>query len=200
MKYLFTIALFFLSFGLMHAQEETLLGDGKITHGGFGGPAVKFAKIKNELGVLAGGYGGWLINHTVMLGAGGFGLSNRIKADAVIQAATPGKTQYIQFGYGGFMMEYIPQNMKLLHPVFQMLIGGGGINYVLFDDFDQETIDNDHFFVLEGSAGVELNVVKYMRIDLTAGYRFISGVDMPALENSDFSGGNVSLTLKFGSF
>ncbi|MGE5362587.1 MAG: hypothetical protein ACM3SM_00565 [Bacteroidota bacterium] len=195
------LIIFLLSCGLLQAQEEeTLLGSGKIHHGGFGGPVVKFARVKNEFGVLVGGYGGWLINHTFMIGGGGYGLSNRIKADKQIQSLSPGKTQYIQFGYGGLMLEYISNGNKLFHPMFQLLIGGGNVNYVLYDQFDEDTPGGDNCFTLEGGASMEMNIVKYMRICLGASYLLVNGIDVQGLDDSDFGGLNLGLTLKFGSF
>ena len=69
-----------LSFQLF-AQEETLLGSSEVTHGGFGGPVIKYTQIKGEPAVLVGGRGGWIINHTFIIGGGGYGLVNDIKAN-----------------------------------------------------------------------------------------------------------------------
>jgi hypothetical protein len=59
------------------AGDETLFS-GNVEHGGFGGPVVKFTQIKDEFGVLVGGRGGWIINHSFVLGAGGYGDSGAI--------------------------------------------------------------------------------------------------------------------------
>ena len=45
------------------AQEKTLL-EGGVTHGGYGGPEVRFTQVGDNFGVLVGGKGGWIINHT----------------------------------------------------------------------------------------------------------------------------------------
>jgi len=50
-------------------QEETLIS-GKIENGGYGAPVVKFSTVKNNFAVFVGGYGGWLINHSFMIGGG----------------------------------------------------------------------------------------------------------------------------------
>ncbi|NIN69246.1 MAG: hypothetical protein GTO63_32105, partial [Anaerolineae bacterium] len=56
------------------AQEPETLIEGDVRHGGFGGPVVKFTEVNNEFGVLVGGRGGWIINDSFVLGAGGYGL------------------------------------------------------------------------------------------------------------------------------
>jgi len=60
--------------GIARAQEEETLLGGGFESGGYGGPVVKFTNVKGEFAVMAGGYGGWLINHSLMLGGGGYGL------------------------------------------------------------------------------------------------------------------------------
>ncbi len=62
------------------SQEQTLIGDGDIESGGFGGPAVKVTSINGETAVLIGGCGGWIINHTFVLGGAGYGLVTNVNA------------------------------------------------------------------------------------------------------------------------
>ena len=63
--------------GLRGQQQETLLS-GNIESGGFGGFVVRFSEIGGAFAVLAGGRGGWIINHTFVLGGGGYGLANDV--------------------------------------------------------------------------------------------------------------------------
>lgn len=59
------------------SQEKTLL-EGEVSHGGFGGPAVKFTSVNGDFGIMVGGRGGWIIDHTFVIGGGGYGLLNDI--------------------------------------------------------------------------------------------------------------------------
>jgi hypothetical protein len=52
------------------AEEKTLVGNG-FDNGGYGAPVVKFMSLGGEVGVLVGGRGGWIINHTFVIGGGG---------------------------------------------------------------------------------------------------------------------------------
>ncbi|HVO72894.1 MAG TPA: hypothetical protein VMT35_02650 [Ignavibacteriaceae bacterium] len=202
-KFLSILAIIFFSEFSMFAQEETLIGNGEVTNGGFGGPVVKFTQIKGEPGVLVGGRGGWIINHTFVLGGGGYGLVNDIKADIPVYGIY--SQPFINFGYGGFEMEYIINSDQLLHFSVSTLIGGGGVSYRnnLWDDNeDWGDWDSPHdaFFVFEPSANLELNIISFFRINAGISYRFISGVNFDDLKNKDLAGFSAVLTFKFGKF
>jgi hypothetical protein len=188
------------------AQEETLLGSSEVTHGGFGGPVIKFTQIKGDPAVLVGGRGGWIINHTFIIGGGGYGLVNDINANHPL-IILPGITKsFLNFGYGGLELEYIIESDKLLHFSVYSLIGAGGITYRegLFNhndtDFNHWDSPSDAFFVFEPAANVEVNIISFFRINAGISYRFVSGVNFDDLQNSDLAGLTAGLTLKFGVF
>jgi hypothetical protein len=177
------------------AQEETLVS-GEIESGGFGGPVVKFGSINGEAGILVGGRGGWIINHTFILGGGGYGLTNDVKAKVL----GPSGERYLNFGYGGFEIEYIAASDKLLHFSVMTLIGGGGVGWKDESIRSGMNSDSDTFFVLEPAAQVNLNVTKYFRISAGVSYRYITGVNSPATTNANLSGPMGVLTFRFGNF
>jgi hypothetical protein len=164
-------------------NEQTLIG-GEFHSGGFGAPVVKFSSTVDKFAVFVGGRGGWIINHTFVLGGGGYGLANDIRL-------TDGGTRDLEFGYGGLELEYINSSDNLIHFTIYTLIGGGGIS----TDFGEDGV-----FVLEPSANAELNITRYFRVNAGAGYRWVSGVDTPGLSTSDMSAFVGQLSLKFGAF
>ena len=184
----------FQSFG----QEQTLVGSGEISHGGFGGPVFKYTQIKGEPAVLIGGRGGWIINHTFVIGGGGYGLVNQIEADYMINNKHP----FINFGYGGLELEYIIQSDQIVHFSVYTLIGAGAVTYKedIWNDWDDWSSASDEFFVFEPAINVEINITSFFRINAGVTYRFISGVYYSDLQNSDLAGFSGALTLKFGSF
>lgn len=200
MKKLIIVCLILISTSLF-AQEQTLLGKyNDIHHGGFGAPVIKFTKINGEFGVLTGVRGGWLIDHTVSLGFGGYGLATNSLLDAGFQD----KNTYLSFGYGGFELEYVFAHDELLHLSFVGLIGGGWVDYRFHkygvhieDDHDN---DPDYFFVAEPTINAELNVTSFFRINAGVGYRFVEGSDVKYTSDSSLSGVSGVLQLKFGSF
>jgi hypothetical protein len=207
MKKLIVIIILFALGSIAYPQEETLL-EGGIESGGFGGPVVKFTQIKKEFGVLVGGYGGWLINHTFMIGGGGYGLVNKIRADEEAQTVYQlysGRPINIEMGYGGVVLEYIDNSNALVHFAFNTLIGAGGVTYNERDNDDWDWNDNnnrptDAFFVVEPELKAELNMTTFLRINIGGSYRFVSGINLIGLKNSDIAGPSANITFKFGKF
>jgi hypothetical protein len=178
------------------AQEETLLR-GPVAHGGFGGPVFGLTQIGGEPGVLTGGYGGWIINHTVFLGGGGYGLVNEIDAGTT----STGDEMYMNFGYGGFQMGMILGSNRLVHLTGSDLLGTGALGYRQYDLEDWEDIlTDDIIYVIEPAVNVELNVTKFFRVDVGASYRYVMGVDLADWTNEDLSGLSAMLMFKFGKF
>lgn len=194
------------------AQEQETLIMGNIESSGFGAPSVKVTNINDEFSVLAGVYGGWLINHQYFIGAGGYGLVTPIKADPVVaRMLNFGKDTYYQMGYGGVIIGYYTNPEKLFHYSATLLIGGGESMYSknnMFDhsyydddyDHDDDILMRDGFFVLEPTIHGELNVTSFMKIGLGLSYRIISGSHLLDISNSDLSGPSAVLDFKFGTF
>lgn len=178
------------------AQEQTLLS-GIYDHGGFGGPIFQLTQFDGQTGVMIGGHGGWIINHTLYLGAGGIGLANEIEIDSA-----PDSLRYLDFGYGGLELGIVLASDRLIHATLSSLIGGGGVQYrSSYSDFDHNLeTDGDVFFMIQPEVSVVLNVTRHFRVALGGGYRYIRGVDLDGLSDDFISGPTASLTLKFGSF
>ncbi len=175
------------------AQEETLL-DTEIESGGFGAPVVKLTQINDEVGILAGVRGGWIINRRLSIGAGGYGLANSIDA-----GVTTPDTLELEFGYGGLELEFIGFSDRLFHYTFTALIGGGSVSF-RDTEGNESDIKSDAFFVAEPTANVVLNVTSFFRIALGAGYRLVWDVDTPGLTQEELGGPTATLTFKFGQF
>ncbi|MDX9758239.1 MAG: hypothetical protein RBU27_03680 [Bacteroidota bacterium] len=191
-------------------QHETLFSS-PVEHGGFGGVVTKMTSIRGEMGLMVGGYGGWLIDHRLMLGMGGYGLASSIRArsEAEQTYAPNGERLYVEFGYGGLMLEYILAPHRLVHVNVQALVGAGGVNYRedWYDDFLDDNPDHRHhgrveaLFVVEPAVNVELNITDWMRLSAGASYRFVNGIDeLRGIEDTDLSGASGQLALKFGAF
>jgi len=178
------------------AQEETLIS-GEIESGGFGGPVLKLGSFNGETAILVGGRGGWILNHSFIIGGGGYGLANDVKA----KVPGPYGERYLNFGYGGLELEYVSQSDRLIHFSFQTLIGAGALSWRDEDvRVGMRDSDSDTFFIVEPGANVTLNVTTYFRISGGISYRFISGVQSPASSSPDLSGPSGVLTFRFGKF
>jgi hypothetical protein len=112
-------------------EEETLFGsDSNIEYGGFGAPVAKFTKINGKLGVLAGLRAGWIVDHVLSLGVGGYYLVNNVRANAPGARSEP----YLNLYYGGLEMELILASNAPVHLSLHSLVGAGavGTRFALF--------------------------------------------------------------------
>ena len=166
------------------AQEETLIVPGGIESGGFGAPVVIFSQVADKFALFVGGRGGWIINHTFVLGAGGYGMATDIGTDIT--------GRVLDFGYGGLELEYINSSNKLIHFTVYLLVGGGGLS--------GSSVAEESVFVLQPAANGELNITRYFRFNFGVGYRWVAGVDSPGWSDSDFSAFYGQVAFKFGSF
>lgn len=193
----FALVALTMAFTLTAVAQEEILINGDFESGGFGGPALKVTKINGEGAVLVGGRGGWIINHSFVLGGGGYGLVNDVSAK--IPDAVNG-FRLVDMGYGGLEMEYIAASDRLYHFSVGLLVGGGGVRYK-----DEHMMDDhrvmDGFFVAEPSLHLNLNITRFFRIAAGASYRYINGVNNNGItSDADLSGVSAILTLKFGKF
>lgn len=183
------------------AEQETLLS-GDIIHGGYGGPVLKVSAIKNSAQVMTGGYGGWLINHTFMIGIGGYGMVDNIAAGESAPLID-GRVPDLSIGYGGLVLEYIVAPKKLIHVTIQSLLGAGGAGYFNFsttNSLPPGTQTGTAFFVAELGANAQLNVASFCRFSVGASYRFVNGIDLAGLTNKDVSGPSGNVSIVFGKF
>jgi hypothetical protein len=178
------------------AQNDETLISGKIESGGFGALVLKLTEIDGKTAIMSGGRGGWIINHTFVVGGGGYGLVNNIKPEGISSE----KDLLLEMGYGGLEFEYIANSQRLIHYSIYTLIGGGSVEYRERDHPFEEVYASDGFFVAEPGVSFELNVTKCFRVSLGTSYCYINGVDLEGMSNSDLRGLSANLTLKFGKF
>ena len=181
-------------------QQETLVGEGPVHHGGYGGPLVRASQVAHETALFIGGRGGWLIDHRLVLGGAGLGQTLNIDAPSEAIAQNP-NGRNLELGYGGFFLGYHIAPEARVHGFVSMLLGAGGIT--LSDrngEVTAEEQDADTLFVLEPELALEANVVAFMRIQLSVAYRQVWDVELPGLENQDLSGIAGGVALLFGQF
>ena len=166
------------------AEEKTLFGDG-FDSGGYGGPVVKFMSLGGDLGVLVGGRGGWIINHTFVIGGGFYDLASDVKIDG----------NDLQMEYGGFELEYIWRSDSVLHFTIHMGIGGGKVEMI------DPVYSSDKFFYIEPTLNGEVNILKWFRINAGIGYLWVDNIQgMPGLSSSDVRSITGTIVFKFGWF
>jgi len=167
--------------------------------GGYGGLDALYTRMFGRDGVAAGVQGAILIDHRLALGVAGYGFSNPLSGPN----SADGSAQHFDTGYGGvtvrysFFLDSLP-----FYPSLGVLVGGGAIDLTESDDsdFDNHHSDGDVFAVVQPDITLHANLTRWMRVGLTAGYRFTSGVNKLGFDESDLNGVVAGAQIQFGSF
>jgi hypothetical protein len=203
------VVAFAMAGGVLNAQQDsssrpdetqTLIPSGDLHSGGFGALVVKLGNIDNQLGVIAGGRGGWVINKTFVLGGGGYGYTNA----SYYNGSSNAPDTNFAFGYGGLELEYLYEANRVVHGTFLLHIGGGGFTvFRMYEDsFDHHNTDNLYTaacFVLEPAVTVEVNILTWLRLQLGAGYRMVTGLSDYTIGDRTYGNSSVSGFFGLGS-
>lgn len=174
--------------------------------GGYGAITNKFTYIDGHFANMAGVYGGWYVNHSLLMGISASALTNDIKVPFEHRAEPLANLSYM-YGQVGMITEYVVASNKPVHVAVNVFTGAGfTMQYERHDwhedhDFDFEgDRDEDWFFVVEPGVQVEMNIFKWMRFSPGVSYRAAINSDGLGLSDSKLSDISYNLTLKFGKF
>jgi hypothetical protein len=175
-----------------------LLFGKSLSIGGYAGLDVAYSRMFGEDGAVVGLQGALLINHRLSLGLAGYGWTESQSGPA----DGAGYPQRFDTGYGGFTVHYsiffdnVPVYLSL-----GTMIGGGAID---LHREDEDYADDDHaedlFAVVQPDVSLYANLTPWMRLGITAGYRFASGVGRSGFDESDLNGPVIGGQLQFGRF
>jgi hypothetical protein len=180
---------------------KTIFGNKKISHGGYGAFTIGYSQIDGKDAFITGGRGAWVIGHSFALGIGGSGFANDMYFDN-----SPGSQEYsLEGGYGGLVLEPILLPKFPVHLSFPCLIGAGGVAYIhstYNDNFDSDMYveASNAFLVAEPTVELEINLLRFVRLALSASYRFTTPTHIINKPNDVLNGYNYGFTLKFGKF
>jgi len=171
--------------------------------GGYGGIDTSYAHMFGRDGALVGLQGAILINHRLSLGGAWYGWANPLSGPDTLD----GDAQHFQTGYGGVSLHYsFFFDRSPVYLTVGALIGGGAIalerdNDSGFGDVsDGDRYHHDLFAIVQPDIAVHANLTRWMRVGVTGGYRFTSGVARLGFDNSDLNGFMVGGQLQFGRF
>lgn len=171
-------------------------------------PDFAWSQINNDDAFLFGVSAGVIVKHSFSFGLAGYGVMNSqsLRYSGINDTADV----FLYGGYGGFKMEYRLMPLQMVNIAFPLLIGGGGISYSTWNPYDWHNTNNnydevhayawDTYFVLEPGVVVGINLLKFMRLDIGASYRYAPGVELPRTDSNIMSSFNFVSSLKFGSF
>lgn len=135
------------------AQEgnvKTIFNDNLKSSGGYGAITNKFTAIRGDYANLVGLYGGWYINHRVMVGIGAAASTNNLRVPQQF-STDPSENRTWQYGQFGLVTEYVINSDKPVHLAFHLFGGAGFTLQYLRDDWDHSSHNNtsdENWFVV----------------------------------------------------
>jgi len=182
---------------------EVLFNLNESSLSGYGGIYTRFSKAGDTHGCFVGGRGGFIVNDSYVIGAGGMGLAYPSKREKITGSDYTGLYDQINFGYGGLLTEYYINPKDLVVFSAGTLIGGGALNFSANnddDDDDDHDKKGDNFFVLEPEVNVFIHLTRFCRLGAGVSYRLVNGIHTEKLDDGDFSGPAASVMIQFGWF
>jgi hypothetical protein len=179
-------------------EAKTVFGNGKPDIGYFVSPSVQFGNIAGSTAVIPGIGAGILFNHKFYVG-----LNYKFIATENTPGGESDNRLYLDQRWGGLRFEYSFQNDKVVHFSFPLELGIGETELDLKDSYENEGVvpSGDAWFAfVEPGAAIEINLMKYMKLNFTVGYRLISDVSFRNLTEKDLMGFTWSAGLKMGIF
>ena len=179
--------------------------ENKHRNSGFGVVSTQYSRFNGQNAIFTGAYGGWMLKHKLMIGAGGYWLATNHKGYGV-NAETLEPNKY-KMGYGGLVAEYAVLDNSRLHVTANALVGGGilkngkGHGSLPNHGSDElKDIDATGFYVVQPTVNVEYSVTSWFRVAAGGGYRYITGADQAGITNRKMSAPTANLSFKFGGF
>lgn len=172
----FFIALFLLSATFLSAQkDQTLFGNGGLRLSGFWfGGTSNMHILDAENDIYRGGHFVFEFNDNWLIGWSNFRIN---AADWDLKS-------------NGAFIGYSHNSDAVVHSVFHVSVANGRLS--------SELQSRDRVWTVVPAGGVEVNVLRWFRLGLEGGYRFVSDVEIPGLQDGDISGGFATLRLRFG--
>lgn len=164
-------------------ERERTLFSGLRFSGAWGGPAVGIARFGNDNALLRGGFGGLEFNKSLFIGYGGFEIDESVRLNTL-------DFERFRFRYNGPMIQYTFIPHKVVHPSISFMAGPGKVS--LNDG------PTDRVVIIQPSAGLEINVFRWMHVGAEAGYRFVTDTGLPNLNDKDLSAPFAEVKFKFG--
>lgn len=165
-------------------REETVLGErGWGLSGIWGGYTHQYTRYDDQNAFNGGGFFGFEFGKSLTLGWSHYSLRDDVKL-------RNNEQKHLDFKYNGAKLGYAFIPYKAIHPVLNFEIGKG--TAILTDQ------ERDRVFVMQPSAGLEINILRWFRLGLEGGYRFVQNSELIGLSAEELSGPYGQATLKFG--
>lgn len=173
--------LFATAYTVSAQREKTLFNSFGLT-GIWGGSSHQLAQFGDTRSYMRGGHFGLEFGKALNVGFSSMSLKSDPEWDRV-------QDQEFGLNWRGGYVGYALDGHKAIHPVINVAFGPGKVR------LDHEV---DRIFAVQPSAGVEINIFRWMHLGLEGGYRFITDSSIEGLSDSALSGAFGQATLRFG--
>lgn len=192
-----------------------LLGNGqKVKVGAYGGMGGAYTRLMGRDSGLVSLEAALLLDHRLSLGLAAYGFTRTPRGPA----AADGTKQEFGAGYLGFAARYSVFGSLPVYPTFGLVLGAGAVNLHhehawdderdwddgprahRHDDDDWERGLFDPFLFVQPELALNANATRWLRLGVTVGYRFTSGVGRFGLDTSDLNGVVAGGNLQLGWF
>jgi hypothetical protein len=181
---------FFLVFALLLSvisaqaqREETVLGSRSLGFSGiWGGSKHQMTRFGSTNNYVNGWHFGLEFGKALTIGVGSFELHDNLQWDNQPGQDFDMDWRVVSLGYGF-------QKFRAVHPIIGVDAGRGNVRFA--------NENEDRVFVVQPSAGVEINLLRWCHLALEGGYRFVTDSNI-SLTDRQLSGAFGQATLKFG--
>jgi hypothetical protein len=180
-------------------ETKTIFGNKKPHIGYFINPFIQIGEIAGFTSVLPGIGAGVTFNNKLTLE-----LSYKFIANEYTPVGEIDKRLYLDQKYGALKFEYSFFPTKAVHLNLPVDIGIGHTELDLKDSYESDSIHTPNgdawFAYIEPGLSLEINLIKYLKFNIGAGYRIISSVSYRSLSEKDIMGFTFSTGFKIGIF
>ncbi len=177
------LSLFCLNFSANAQREQTVLGKRNMGFSGiWGGSKHQLTRFGNTNNYVNAWHFGLEFGKALTIGWGRYDLNGSILWDN-----EPG--QNFDINWHVMSLGYAFQSYKAVHPYISVDGGKGFVKYA--------SEGKDRIWVIQPTAGVEINVFRWLHLGLEGGYRFVTGSDL-SLTDRQLSNPYAQASLKFG--
>lgn len=179
-------------------QSKTVFGNDKLHVGYYLSPSLQVGNFAGSTAVLPGVAAGVILNNSMSL---------ELKYKFTISENTPAGVEdqfYLHGQWIGFRGEYSIKPEKQVHVSFPLEVGIGEIELDIKDAYENQSITiptGDALFAnIEPGVAIEVNLWKYLKINFSGGYRFVSNIAFRNVAGKDLMGFTFSAGFKIGVF
>jgi hypothetical protein len=218
-KVLILISLFCFSNGLLNAQhsgkdkQKHYLFGAPLHYSGFGGPVLAFSNLEGKFSVAPGATGGLIVNDKFFFSAfGQYVVTSHPRPDMITSGPVVYKEVKVNMWQYGAWFGYIHNPGEVIHWGISSMVARGQLFLMAKDPATLETreIYDDRVYFVTPKFFVEMNLAKWLKVNIGAGYRLTGKMNgeysnqydqrIPTFYISDYNHPEFSVSILVGGF